>query len=407
MTAAETREDKKRIRKIIHIDLDAFFCAVEELLDPSLAGKAFAVGGAAGERGVISSCSYPARRFGVHSAMPTGQALRLCPELILVHGHYAEYQKASRKTMEILEDMTPLVEQISIDEAFLDMTDLPESGRVIALYIQSMVKTKVGLPCSLGVASNKLVAKIANNRGKSENRTGSPPCAIKVIPPSEEAAFLAPLPVDELWGIGPKTAAHLNKLGITTIGDLAAQADAWLDTHFGDYGHSLSRHARGIDHREVVNFHDTKSISNEVTFSQDVHDEQELHATLRRLSDKVGSRLREDRFLASTVRIKIRWPDFSTFTRQVTLDEPFDQDSIIFEAALGLFNGIWQKDQPVRLLGVGAGNLQAFAVQMNLWETRSDRERRLLKAVDEIRDRFGKDVIQRGTRLTKKSTPKE
>lgn len=401
MTATDAKPHKERIRKIIHLDLDAFFCAVEEQLDPALAGKAFAVGGAAGERGVISTCSYPARRFGVHSAMPTGQALRLCPDLILVRGHYAEYSKASHGTMEILENLTPLVEQISIDEAFIDVTDLPDSGKVIALGIQSQVRVKMGLPCSLGVASNKLVAKIANNIGKSENRSGSPPCAIKVIPPGGEAAFLAPLPVGELWGIGPKTAEQLHRMGILTIGDLAAKPEDWLDTHIGDYGRSLGRHARGIDHREVMTSHDTKSISNEVTFSKDVKDRQELLLTLRRLSDKVGSRLRADGFLASTVRIKIRWSDFSTFTRQITLADDFDQDSIIYEAALGLFNGIWQKGTPVRLLGVGVSSLHPFAVQLNLWETKTERERRLLRAVDDIRTRFGKDVIQRAARIKK------
>jgi DNA polymerase-4 len=404
MVVSAGKPDAERFRKIIHLDLDAFFCAVEELLDPSLAGKAFAVGGATGERGVISTCSYPARRYGVRSAMPTGQALRLCPGLLLLRGHYNEYSKYSRKTMEILENLTPLVEQISIDEAFIDVTDLPQRAEEIARDIQAKVKAELGLPCSLGVASNKLVAKIANNIGKSEVKTGRPPCAVKVVLPGQEAAFLAPLPVGELWGIGPKSAEHLHKLGIRFIGELASKTDDWLNTNIGDYGRSLARHARGIDHREVMTSHDTKSISNEVTFSRDVTSRAELLATLRRLSDKVGSRMRRDGFLASTVRIKIRWPDFSTFTRQATLTEDFDQDSIIYEAALGLLNGIWQEGMPVRLLGVGVSNLHPFAVQLSLWETKTERERRLLKAVDDIRERFGRDMIQRATRL-KNTTP--
>ena len=388
-------------RKILHVDMDAFFCAVEEQLNPQLKGKAFAVGGSPQGRGVVASCSYPARVSGVRSAMPMARALRLCPGLLVVRGSYRAYDEASRKVMEILGRFTALVEQVSIDEAFLDVSDLPESGLVIAARLQTLVDRELGLPCSFGVATSKLVAKIANNIGKAEHRGSGPPRAIKVVPPGEEAAFLAPLPAQELWGIGPKTAARLEVLGIKTIGAIAAQNEAWLAAHFGEFGHHLHRHARGQDERPVVTFHDTKSISNEVTFSKDIQDESELRECLRGLAEKVGGRLRKAGFCASTVKIKLRWPDFSTHTRQVTLNDPFDQDSVIFEAALGLFRSLWQPGRAVRLLGVGVSGLQGEVYQPSLWETASDRERRLLAALDALRERFGRDVIQRGARLQK------
>ena len=388
-------------RKILHLDLDAFFCAVEELLHPDLKGKVFAVGGSPDQRGVVSSCSYPARKFGVRSAMPMARAKKICPELIVVRGNYQEYSIASEKTMDILRDCTPLVEQVSIDEAFLDVSDLPESGREIALQLQARIMAEVGLPCSIGVASNKLVAKIANNLGKSGYRGDGPPRAINVVKPGEEAAFLAPLPAGELWGIGPKTAARLHNMGIETIGDLAKLSESWLLERFGQSGVNLYRHSRGIDDRPVVTSHDTKSISNEVTFSQDVSNEAELKACLRRLSDKVGRRLRKANFMASTVRVKLRYADFSTYSRQITFETAIDQDQVIYEAAVQLFDNFWKKENPVRLLGVGVSTLQDKLVQLSLWETKSDRERRLLTALDALRDRFGGEVVQRATRLKK------
>ena len=211
------------MRKIIHIDLDAFFCSVEELLDPSLIGKAFAVGGKPGQRGVVSSCSYAARQFGVRSAMPTGNALRLCPGLILVGGSHSRYSEYSRRVMAILERYSGLIEQVSIDEAFLDVSDLQVPGVEIAKQIQGDVRTKVGLPCSLGIATSKLVAKIATDHGKSQHRGATPPSAITEVLPGKEAEFLAPLPVDALWGVGPKTKELLSEWGIKTIGELASQ----------------------------------------------------------------------------------------------------------------------------------------------------------------------------------------
>ena len=207
-------------RKIIHLDLDAFFCSVEELKNPDLAGKPFAVGGMPGQRGVVSSCSYAARQFGVRSAMPTGRALGLCPGLILVGGHHSEYEIYSDRVMAILQQVSPLVEVVSIDEAFVDISDLPENPELLARKIQQQVKHEVNLPCSIGIASNKLVAKIATDAGKAEVKTGKPPSAIKYVPAGTEEAFLAPLPVSAIWGVGPKMASRLNDLGIEKIGDI-------------------------------------------------------------------------------------------------------------------------------------------------------------------------------------------
>ena len=257
-------------RKIIHFDLDAFFCAVEEQLNPSLVGKPFAVGGRPDERGVVASCSYAARKYGVHSAMPTSRALRLCPGLIIVASRHGKYSKISKEVMAHLHALSPLVEQISIDEAFVEISDLQESGQEIAKRLQKTINDELGLPCSIGIASNKLVAKIANDVGKSSARTGAPPNAITDVPPGKEAEFLAPLAVDKLWGVGPKTAEKLEKIGVTTIGELAQRTEKELVRLFGRSGESLHRHSRGIDDSPIVTFHEPKSISQETTFTKDV-----------------------------------------------------------------------------------------------------------------------------------------
>jgi DNA polymerase-4 len=220
-------------RKILHLDLDAFFCSVEEILDPSLKGKPFAVAGRPDQRGVVSSCSYAARKFGIHSAMPTSRALSLLPQLILVSDRHGNYSEFSDKVMAILDDTSPLVEKVSIDEAFLDVSDMQQSGKQIARSLQDRIRAELDLPCSIGVATNKLVAKVANDYGKSKSNSSTAPCAITVVPPGAEADFLAPLPVQALWGIGPKSAESLNSLGITTIGDLASMRDSDLSALFG------------------------------------------------------------------------------------------------------------------------------------------------------------------------------
>ena len=391
-----------RYRKIIHLDLDAFFCSVEELLHPELKGKAFAVGGSPEGRGVVSSCSYAARQFGVRSAMPMGRALRLCPELQVVPSHFGAYHEYSQRVMKILQDQTPLVEQLSIDEAFLDLSDLPQEPIDLAKTIQEKINQEVHLPCSLGVAGNKLVAKIANNIGKDRHRASTPPNVITVVSAGGEAAFLAPLPVKEMWGIGPKTAERLTGAGIHTLGDVCQASSEVLTKMLGKFGAELRLHVLGIDDRPVEMEHETKSVSQEITFEHDVRDRQRLIDTLRDLSEQVGYHLRREGFCAQTVRIKLRWSDFSTITRQTTMSLAVDQDGEIFAAACALFDGAWQPGEPVRLIGVGTSKLTSGAQQLALWDTRSEKERRLLTAMDELRERYGRPVVQRAGALHRK-----
>jgi DNA polymerase-4 len=388
-------------RKILHLDLDAFYCAVEELLDPTLKGKPFAVGGRPDQRGVVASCSYPARRFGVRSAMPMSQAVRLCPQLIIVGADFRAYHTASAQVMNILNDLTPLVEQISIDEAFLDVTLLRDDAERIARALQAQINRTCGLPASLGVASNKLVAKIANNIGKAAARGDQPPNAIKVIPPGTEAAFLALLPTRELWGVGPKTAEALARLRINTIGEIAAWPPDDLVRRFGKHGAELSERARGLDDRPVESDGESKSISAETTFTRDLADAPSLHRTLRSLSDKVGRRLRKDGLQGATIKLKLRWSDFTTLTRQMTLAHATHHDDAIYQAALDLFGRVWIVGRPVRLLGVGVSGFEQANRQLGLWEQPcvEAEQSSLESALDKLRDRFGDGVIQRGSEL--------
>jgi DNA polymerase-4 len=391
-------------RKILHLDLDAFFCAVEEQRDPSLVGVPFAVGGRPDQRGVVASCSYAARKRGVRSAMPMGRALRLCPDLIIVPGHYSLYSEASHKVMELLRQRTPLVEQVSIDEAFLDLSDLPEPVETLARDIQHEINTRLNLPCSIGAATNKLVAKIATDAGKAaslqSSETPHPPNAITVVPPGEEAAFLAPLPARALWGVGPKTAERLAEMGIHTIGDLAAWPVEDLVRRFGKSGSDLSRHARGISDSPVITEHEAKSISSETTFARDLKDPQQLRQTLHQLSEDVGRSLRRSSLRGRTVKLKLRWSDFTTLTRQTTLSSPTDLDDEIYQAALGLFEATWTPPRPVRLLGVGVSHFEAPpARQLSFWEITPAAERqRLQQALDELQQRYGRKAIRRGVK---------
>lgn len=392
-------------RKILHLDLDAFFCAVEEQLNPDLKGIAFAVGGRPDQRGVVASCTYAARRYGVRSAMPMSQAVRLCPSLVIVPQSFKAYRETSKKVMARLHNLTPLVEQLSIDEAFLDVTMYPKPAETIARELQADINTELDLPVSLGVASNKMIAKIANDHGKAQAAGDTPPNTITIVPPGEEAAFLAPLPVKALWGVGAKTTDKLHSLGIRTIGELSRWPESDLVSRFGKHGRDLARHAKGIDNRPVQTEHETKSISKETTFSQDVIQAAELKRTLRRLADGVGRQARKAHLSGRTVTIKLRWRDFTTLTRQVTLDNPTDQDEVIYRAALDLFEKNWQ-GRPVRLIGVGISNFEAPHHQLSLWDNPAEHEQnqRLQSALDDLRDRFGDDMIRRGSDLKGGST---
>lgn len=386
-------------RKILHLDLDAFFCAVEELHDPTLSGVPFAVGGNPDQRGVVASCSYAARKFGVRSAMSMSSALQLCPDLIIVKSRHSTYGQISRQVMDQIHNITPLVEQISIDEAFMDVSDLVEPGYIIARSIQSKIRNDLNLPCSIGVATNKLIAKTANDFGKAAYKGTGPPNAITVVSPGKESEFLAPLPVESLWGIGPKSAERLEMSGIKTIGDLATRSESELTGLFGKLAHDISLRARGIDTRPIITHHETKSISQETTFAKDIMDKEQLKKTIFCLSERVGQRLRKANMVGGTIRLKIRWPDFTTLSRQVTLDTRTDQDNIIFDTAFSLFEKVWQKGQPVRLIGVGISGLGPPLRQMSFWDNTGEKDRRLQEAVDAVRERFGKEAIQRGYQL--------
>lgn len=386
-------------RKILHLDLDAFFCAVEEQNNPALSGKPFAVGGRPEQRGVVASCSYPARKFGIRSAMPMAAALRLCPELIIVHSSHGSYSEISRQVMKCLGYFSPLVEQVSIDEAFIDISDLPDEAEAIARHIQRKINDEVNLPCSLGVASNKLVAKIANDVGKAAARTGKAPNAVTVVPPGQEAEFLAPLPVEALYGVGPKTAEKLAGLGIRTIGALAQYPTRELTGIFGKNGAEISLRARGFDDRPIVTSHTARSISQETTFARDVSDEQELRKTLRALSEGVGKQLRRSHFSSQTIRLKLRWPDFETLTRQITLPQPTDKDDVIYQTTLSLFYKVWRTNRAIRLLGVGAAGLCKPVRQLSFWDSGDLKDRRLQEAIDSLRDRFGDQALRRGSKL--------
>ena len=385
-------------RTIIHLDLDAFFCAVEAQRDPALKGKPFAVGGRPNQRGVVASCSYPARARGVHSAMPMRTALRLCPDLIIIPAKHRAYQSASRQVMDRLRALTPLVEQISIDEAFLDVTDLPEPIESLAHRLQDGIRQDLGLPCSLGIAGNKLVAKIATDVGKMSAPKGESPNAITIVPVGQEADFLAPLPITMLWGVGPKTAEKLAALNITTIGELAQHPEIDLVRRFGKIGYHLSLRAKGIDPRPIVVEHEAKSISQEGTFSRDLRDAEKLRQTLRQQAEKVARRLQKSGLTARTVKIKLRWADFTTLTRQTTPGKTFNDAETIIHHALELFERVWEGAgrPPVRLIGVGVSGLEKPHQQIGLWDRDWQKDARLHQVVAELRERFGNEAISLG-----------
>jgi DNA polymerase-4 len=384
-------------RTILHLDLDAFFCSVEEIQNPSLRGKPFAVGGKPNERGVVASCSYAAREFGIRSAMPMSRAVRLCKDLIIIPGRHKLYREYSEKVMEKLRSLTPLVEQISIDEAFLDISNLSQFPARLALDLQTAIRTGLNLPSSIGIASNKLVAKIATEVGKkSSKRKDQPPYGLTIVPEGEEAKFLAPLPADMLWGVGPKTAARLAELGIHTIGDIARWSPKDLIRLFGENGRDLWRHANGIDQRPIVTEYETKSISQETTFAVDIRDEKTLEKTLREQAADVARQLRKNDLVGRTVKLKIRWQDFTTLTRQTTLPTPTDSDDEIWRAAVKLMKNVRKQNQAVRLVGVGVSGLGAPVRQLSLWEAGGEKSRKLQDVIDQLQEKYGKHAIHKG-----------
>ncbi len=381
-------------RTILHVDLDAFFAAVEQRDRPELRGRPVIVGGAGGEdsRGVVSAASYEARKFGIHSAMSLREAYRRCPAGVFLPVDGRRYQAASRDVMTILRRFTPQVEPISIDEAFLDVTGsaaLFGDGPTIARQIKHDVRAEVGLTASVGVASTKLVAKIASDLRK--------PDGLVVVVPGEEAAFLAPLPISRLWGVGEKTAKVLADYSVRTIGDLAGLPPDLIERRFGKHGASLVERARGIDPDPVHEGDPAKSVGHEHTFDVDTSDPETIERTLLAMADGVAGRLRSAGVRASTVAVKIRDSSFRTITRQRTLPEPTDLTEPIFRAALELarpeVRGI-----RVRLLGVTASNL-GEREQLALFEAAEPRRRRAVEAADELRRRYGEGTVTRARLL--------
>jgi DNA polymerase IV len=384
-------------RTILHVDLDAFFAAVEQRDRPELIGKPVIVGGGGpGDRGVVSAASYEARAFGVHSAMPLRQAGRLCPHGVFLPVDGAKYQAVSADVMKILRRFTPLVEPISIDEAFLDVTGsrvLFGDGETIGRLIKAAVRDEVGLTASVGVARTKLVAKIASDLRK--------PDGLVVVPPGEEAEFLAPLAITRLWGVGAKSAAALREYGVRTIGDLAALPEDLLVRRFGKHGASLGDRARGLDADPVGDRDAAKSISHEHTFDVDTSDREVIERTILAMAEGVAGRLRDSGVKAATVTVKIRDSSFRTITRQRTLPEPTDLTEPIFRTAMELARPE-VRGLRIRLLGVGASGL-GERDQLALFADDDPRRRRVVEAADAVRHRFGERAITRarlvGSRL--------
>ncbi len=376
-------------RTILHVDLDAFFAAVEQRDRPELRGRPVIVGGDPGGRGVVSAASYEARRFGVRSAMSLREAGRRCPDGVFLPVDGRRYQQASRDVMAVLRRFTPQMEPISIDEAFLDVTGsiaLFGSGEKIASAIKASVRDDVGLTASVGVATTKLVAKIASDLRK--------PDGLVVVAPGDEAGFLAPLAIGRLWGVGEKTAAALAEYGVTTIGDLAALPPDVVIRRFGKHGASLVERARGVDADPVHEGDPAKSVGHEHTFDVDTSDPEVIERTLLAMADGVAGRLRSAGVRASTITVKIRDTSFRTITRQRTLPEPSDLTEPIYRAALELarpeVRGI-----RVRLLGVSASNL-GEREQLGLFATEDPRRRAAIEAADALRRRYGAGVVTRG-----------
>jgi DNA polymerase-4 len=385
---------------ILHLDLDAFFCSVEETQNHNLHGKPFAVGGKPNERGVVASCSYAARAFGVRSAMPMSRAIQLCRNLIIVPGQHELYSEYSEKVMGKMRDLTSLVEQISIDEAFLDISDMDQDPARIALTLQADIKNELHLPSSIGIASNKLVAKIATEVGKKSNKNkNEPPFGLTIVPFGEEKKFLDPLPAEMLWGVGPKTSARLTELGIHTIGDITRWPENEMTNLFGENGRDLWRHAQGIDNRPIVTEYETKSISQETTFNVDIRDEKTLEKTIREQAREVARQLRKNDLAGKTVKLKIRWTDFTTQTRQTTLPTSTDSEDEIFHTAVKLMKTVRKQNQPVRLIGVGVSGIGEPIRQLSLWDIGSEKSRKLQEVVDALQEKYGRGVIKHGDDL--------
>jgi DNA polymerase IV len=382
-------------RAILHVDMDAFYASVEQLDHPELRGKPLVVGGL-GQRGVVAAASYEVRAFGVHSAMPMREAMRLCPQALSVRPRFERYQQVSSQVFAIFREFTPLIQGLSLDEAFLDVSDSQAalgSAASIAARIKRLIVERVGVTASVGVASNKLLAKIASDLRK--------PDGLVVIADDEINAVLDPLPVHKLFGIGPKTAAQLERLGVASFAQLRRAPDATLQPLFGRFTALIKERAAGIDDRPVQASTEEKQISAESTFDTDITDPQHMHAELARLADRMAARLRHSGWVANRVVVKIRRRDFRTFTRQARIRPPTHATAPLAQAAAELLDQ-WlsvNRGAAIRLLGVGATDLSMMP-QFDMFEAQqAARDEKLDSALDEIRAKFGARAVGRASSL--------
>jgi nucleotidyltransferase/DNA polymerase involved in DNA repair len=389
---------QKMSRTILHLDMDAFFAAVEQRDHPEYRGQPVVVGadpkGGRG-RGVVATASYEARKYGIHSAMPISKAYRLCPHAIYVRGSYQRYGEASRQVMAILQDFTPVIEKLSIDEAFLDVTgSLHLFGRAedVAHKIKSRIRRELQLTASVGIAPNKFLAKIASDLQK--------PDGLVVVKEGEEKSFLAPLPIGKLWGVGKKTEVLLKNMGITTIGEIAKLPQTELGRKLGKWGYGLWLLANGIDERPVVTWSPQKSISQEITFDEDTDDPELLERTLFQLADELARLMRKSQLKGRTITLKIRLEDFSTFTRSRSFSDFIDSTEIIRGVAIELFRNFDRKNQKVRLVGVGVSQLSSiYGEQLGLFEQEKPINQKLSNLLDSLKDKYGDDAVTRAALL--------
>ena len=381
-------------RTILHVDMDAFFTSVEQRDRPELLGKPVVVGAPADKRGVVAAASYEARKCGVHSAMPSRTAYRLCPQAVFLRGDHAKYSRESERVMAILRQFTPLVEQVSVDEAYLDVTAslrLFGDGEQIAQAIKRRIRETTGLTASVGVAPNKFLAKLASDMRK--------PDGLMVITDADKLDLLRPLPIGRIAGIGKKTEPVFHEIGIHTIGDLQRFPIETLRVRFGVWADEIKARALGEDDRPVEPYGEAKSISNETTFEKDVSEMKTLERTVWELADEVGRRLRAEGVRARTVQLKLRWSDFTTLTRRMTLPEATDDEGQIAEVAIQLMRRELKEPRPVRLIGVGGQNLLRSPKQLDLLDRGSNRRDDLNRVADAVRARFGAKKLRRGGEL--------
>lgn len=373
-------------RYIAHLDLDSFFVSVEVLNDPSLKGKPVIVGGSR-DRGVVTTCSYEARKFGVRSAMPMRTAMKLCPQALIVRGTRGEYSRYSRWVTEIIAAKAPLFEKASIDEFFIDLTGMDKFFDpfewTIALRKEIMEQTQ--LPISFGLATNKMIAKIATDEAK--------PNGYLFVKPGMEKAFLAPLPVNKFSGVGESTYTRLKGMGIYTIQQLSETPVADLEKKLGKYGPDLWRKSQGIHESAVHPYHESKSISTENTFEENKTDVPFLLSELVRMTEKVAYELRQDKKLTGCIAVKIRYPDFETTSRQTTIDYTMRDDELI-PVAIDLFHQLYRKGQPVRLLGVRLSELTSHVLQGSLFDDGGKKDE-LYKAIDAVKNKYGRSALQK------------